>query len=51
MKDTELLEILHVMKPLKTNLKEELYMDQLMDANKVLEEKMDVRIVYLPPAK
>lgn len=51
LKDTELLEILHVMKPLKTNLKEELYMDQLMDANKVLEEKMDVRIVYLPPAK
>ena len=51
LKDTELLEILHVMKPPKTNLKEELYMDQLMDANKVLEEKMDVRIVYLPPAK
>ena len=26
-------------------------MDQLVDANKVLEEKMDVRIVYLPPSK
>ncbi len=51
LKDTELLEILHVMKPPKTNLKEELYMGQLMDANKVLEGKMDVRIIYLPPSK
>lgn len=49
--DTDLIDVLHVLKPPKTNLKEEMHMEQLMDANKVLEEKMDIRIIYIPPSK
>lgn len=48
--DTKLMEIICVLNPSKTNLKEELTMDQLVNASKVLEGKMDIRIVYLPPA-
>lgn len=49
--DTELIEVLHVIKPPKTNLKEEMHMAQLIEANKVLEEKMDIRIIHIPPSK
>lgn len=48
--DTELMDIIHILDPPKTNLKEDYSMDDLLKANKVLEEKMDIRIVYLPPA-
>ncbi len=48
--DTKLMEIICVLNPSKTNLKEEHTMDQLVNASKVLEEKMEIRIVYLPPA-
>lgn len=48
--DTELMDIVHVLNPPKTNLKEEHFMEDLQKADRVLEEKMDIRIVYLPPA-
>lgn len=35
LKDTELMDILHVIKPPKTNLKEEPYMNQLINLNKI----------------
>lgn len=50
LEDTELMEIVHVLTPPKTNLKEEHSMSDLAKAQEVLEAKMDIRIVYLPPA-
>lgn len=50
LKDAELMEIVHVLNPPKTNLKEEHSMDDLTKAGEVLESKMEIRIVYLPPA-
>ncbi|WP_310601556.1 effector binding domain-containing protein [Anaerosporobacter sp.] len=50
LEDTELIDIVHVLNSPKTNLKEERSMDELVKASKVLESKMEVRIVYLPPA-
>ena len=50
LEDTELLDIVHVLNPPKTNLKEEHTMEELVKAGRALEKKMDIRIVYLPPA-
>lgn len=50
LEEKELLEVIDVLNPPKTNLKEEKNMEDLTKAAQVLEEKMDVRIVYLPPA-
>jgi len=55
LEDKELLEVIHVLNPSKTNLsagaKEgEYYMSELEKAEQVLETKMDIRFVYLPPA-
>lgn len=50
LKDGELVEMIHMLKPPKTTLKEEVSMGDLMKAEKALEAKMDIRIVYLPPA-
>lgn len=50
LEDQELMEIVHVLHPPKTNLKEEHSMSDLLKADEVLESKMDIRIVYLPPA-
>lgn len=49
LKDNELMDIVHILNPPKTNLKESYSMNELSKASKVLEQKMDVRIVYLPP--
>ena len=49
--DDELMDAIHFLKPSKTNLKEEPTMNELVKANKVLESKMDIRIVYLPPVQ
>lgn len=51
LEDTELMEIVHVLNPPKTNLKEERTMEELVKAGRTLEKKMDIRIVYLPPAE
>lgn len=48
--DEELMEVVRVLNPSKTNLKEERAMNELEHASKVLDSKMDIRIVYLPPA-
>lgn len=50
LEDGELMEMIHMLKPPKTTLKEEHSMSELMKAGEVLEAKMDIRIVYLPPA-
>lgn len=55
LEDKELLEVIHVLKPSKTNLGAGVqegkdYMGKLAKANQVLETKMDIRFVYLPPA-
>lgn len=50
LEDGELLEMIHALKPPKTTLKEEHIMSDLIKADGVLESKMDIRIVYLPPA-
>ncbi|MNW40803.1 HTH-type transcriptional regulator HmrR [compost metagenome] len=50
LEDTELMDVIRVLNPSKTNLKEEHSMDELVNASKVLEGKMEIRIVYLPPA-
>ncbi len=50
LEDAEIMEIIHVLHPPKTNLKEEQTMSELTKANEVLEAKMDIRVVYLPPA-
>lgn len=50
LEDRELMEIVEVLHPPKTNLKEEQPMGNLLKADEVLESKMDIRIVYLPPA-
>lgn len=50
LEDTELMEIVRVLNPPKTTLKEEHSMSDLEKAEEVLESKMDIRIVYLPPA-
>ncbi|MDO4296961.1 MAG: effector binding domain-containing protein [Lachnospiraceae bacterium] len=49
LEETAVMDIIHVLKPLKSNLKEEDAMDELMKASSVLEARMDIRIVYLPP--
>ncbi|MDF2802568.1 MAG: MerR family transcriptional regulator [Anaerocolumna sp.] len=48
--DTELKDVVCVLNPSKTNLKEEHMVVELENASKVLEGKMDIRIVHLPPA-
>lgn len=50
LEDRELMEIVQVLHPPKNNLKEEYSMGELTKAEAVLESKMDIRIVYLPPA-
>lgn len=50
LEDEALMEIVHVLNPPKTNLKEEHAMGDLEKAGEVLGAKMDIRIVYLPPA-
>lgn len=50
LEDRELQEMIHVLKPPKTTLKEEHSMSDLNRADGVLEAKMDIRIIYLPPA-
>ena len=50
LEEKELMEIVTVLKPSKTTLKEGYGMNDLTAANQVLENKMDIRIVYLPPA-
>lgn len=50
LEDGELMEMIHMLKPPKTTLKEEHSMSDLIKAGEVLEKKMDIRIVYLPPA-
>lgn len=50
LKDGELMEMIHMLKPPKTTLKEENFMSDLIKAEEVLEAKIDIRIVYLPPA-
>lgn len=50
LEDGELLEMIRALKPPKTTLKEEHIMSDLIKADGVLESKMDIRIVYLPPA-
>ena len=49
LEDTDLMEIVQVLNPPKTNLKEEYSMGDLVKASNVLTERMDVRIIYLPP--
>lgn len=55
LEDKELLKVIHVLNPSKTNLRAGAregkdYMGELTKANEVLESKMDIRFVYLPPA-
>lgn len=50
LEDTELIDVIHVLNPPKSNLKEEHSMEELAKASKILETKMNFRIVYLPPA-
>ena len=49
LQDTDLMEIVQVLNPPKMNLKEEYSMGDLVKASNVLTERMDVRIIYLPP--
>lgn len=49
LEDTELMEIVQILNPPKTSLKEEPSMNDLVKASNVLAEKMDIRIIYLPP--
>ena len=49
LEDTDLMEIVQVLNPPKTNLKEEYSMGDLVKASNVWTEKMEVRIIYLPP--
>ncbi len=51
LEDGELMDIIHVLEPPKTNLKEGYSMEDLTKAERVMEKKMEVRIVYLPPAE
>lgn len=50
LKDEELSEIASVLLPPKSNLKEKHLMDELNKANAEIANKMDIRIIYLPPA-
>lgn len=50
LEDDELMDIVHVLEPPRTNLKEGYSMEDLTKADRVMEKKMDIRIVYLPPA-
>ena len=50
LEDNELIEIANALSLSKLNLKEEHSMEQLSNANKIIESQMDIRIVYLPPA-
>ena len=49
LEDKELIEIAGALTLSKLNLKEEHSMEELNSANKVIEGKMDIRIIYLPP--
>ena len=51
LEDGELMDIIHVLEPPKTNLKEGYSMEDLTKAERVMEKKMEIRIVYLPPAE
>lgn len=51
LEDAELMEIVHVLEPPRSNLKEAYSMEDLKKADQVMEKKMDIRIVYLPPAE
>jgi len=50
LEDSELIKVIDALNLSKLNLKEERSMDELNNAKKVIESKMDIRIVYLPPA-
>lgn len=50
LEDSELIKVIDALSLSKLNLKEERSMDELNNAKKVIESKMDIRIVYLPPA-
>lgn len=50
LEDTELIGIIQVLNPLKTYLKEDITMGDSTKAGEFLEVRMDIRIVYLPPA-
>lgn len=51
LEDGEIMDIIHVLEPPKTNLKEGYSMEDLTKADKAMERKMEIRIVYLPPAE
>ncbi len=50
LEDSELIDIVSALSPSKFNLKEDFSMEKLNEANNVIESKMDIRILYLPPA-
>ena len=50
LQDTELIEITNALILPKCNLKEDYSMNELNNASTQIESKMDIRIVYLPPA-
>ncbi len=50
LEDSELIDIAKTLSLSKLNLKEDLSMDSLNEAQKITEKKIDIRIIYIPPA-
>lgn len=48
--DDKLIKVVQALSPLSVNLKEDISMEKLSDAQKVLEANMTIRVLYLPPA-
>ncbi len=49
LEDSEIVEIVNTLSLSKSNLKEDFSMEKLNETQKVMDSKMDIRIIYLPP--